>query len=103
MFGLSKRIALIVLAVWLVATGLFALIDLTFTGSGLVLNIVAFVAGVLILLQGDSWSAKIGMILLGVWLVLRGLVAVAGVSFQGSSLVLNLLAVGAGVLILLEE
>ena len=103
MLGVSKRIALIVLAVWLVATGLFGLIDLTFSGSGLVLNILAIVAGVLILLQGDSWSAKIGMILLGVWLVLRGLVAVAGVSFQGSSLVLNLLAVGAGVLILLEE
>lgn len=103
MFGLSKRIALILLAVWLVATGLFSLIDLTFTGSGLVLNILAIVAGVLILLQGDSWSAKIGMIFLGVWLVLTGLVAVAGVSFQGSSLVLNLLAIGAGVLILLEE
>jgi hypothetical protein len=103
MLGISKRIALIVLAVWLIATGLFALIDLSFAGSGLVLNILAIAAGVLILLQGDSWSAKIGMILLGVWLVLKGLVAVAGVSFQGVNLVLNLLAIGAGVLILLEE
>ncbi len=103
MLGLSKRVALIVLAVWLVATGLFALIDLTFTGSGLVLNILAIAAGVLILLQGDGWSARIGMILLAVWLVLNGLVPIAGISIQGINLVLNLLAIGAGVLILLEK
>ena len=103
MFGLSKRVALIVLAVWLIGTGVFALIDVALTGAGLVLNVLAIAGGALILLQGDDWSAKIGMILLGVWLALQGLVAVTGVTFQGIDLVLNLLALGAGVLILIEE
>lgn len=43
------------------------------------------------------------MILLAVWLVLKGLVPIAGISIQGINLVLNLLAVAAGVLILLDK
>jgi hypothetical protein len=103
MLGLSKRIALIVLSVWLIATGLFSLADIGFSGMGLVLNLLAIAAGILILLQGDSWPARIGMLLLGAWLVVKGLVALVGLSIQGIGLVLNVLAIAAGVLILMEE
>jgi hypothetical protein len=103
MLGLSKRVALIVLGIWLIATGLFAMAGIGFSGAGLVLNILAIVAGTLILLQGDDWSAKIGMILLGVWLLARGLIPLVGINVQGINLVLNVLAIAAGVLILLEE
>lgn len=103
MFGLNERIAMIVLSIWLIATGLLAVADVGFSGAGLVLNLLAIAAGALILLQGESWSAKIGMILLGVWLVARGLGALVGFSFQGIGLIMNLLAIAAGVLILLKR
>ncbi|MFO7741787.1 MAG: hypothetical protein R6X31_05665 [Anaerolineae bacterium] len=103
MFGLTKRIALIVLSVWLMLTGLFSLAGTGFTGAGLILNLLAIGAGVLILLQGDSWSARIGMILLGAWLVARGLLGVVDVGVQGIGMIMDLVAIAAGVLILVER
>ena len=103
MFGLTKRIALIVLSVWLILTGLFSLTGAGFTGAGLILSFLAIGAGVLILLQGDSWPARIGMILLGVWVVARGLLGVVDVSVQGIGTIMDLLAIAAGVLILVER
>lgn len=103
MFGLTKRIALIVLSVWLILSGLFSLTGAGFAEAGLVLNLLAIVAGALLLLQADSWSARIGMILLGVWLVVRGLLGVVDVGLQGIGLVMDLLAIAAGVLILTEK
>jgi hypothetical protein len=103
MFGVTKRIAMIVLSIWLILTGLLALTNIGFTGAGLILNLLAIAAGVLILLQGESWSARIGMILLGAWLVARGLLALVDVGIQGVGPITNLLAIAAGVLILLER
>lgn len=103
MLGLSKRIAWIVLSVWLIATGLFAVADIQFPAQDLILSILAIAAGVLILMQGDDWSAQFGMILLGVWLVATGLIPLADISIQGIGLILNVLAIAAGVLILVER
>jgi hypothetical protein len=103
MFGLTKRVAMIVLSIWLILTGLFSLTDIGFTGAGLILNLLAIGAGVLILVQGDSWPARIGMILLGIWLGARGLLGLVDVGIQGIGLIMNLLAVAAGVLILVER
>lgn len=103
MFGLTKRIALIVLSVWLILTGLFSLAGAGFSGAGLILNLLAIAAGVLILLQTDSWSARIGMILLGAWLVARGLLGVVDIGVQGIGMIMDLLAIAAGVLILVER
>ena len=103
MFGLTKRIAMIVLSIWLILTGLFAVANIGFSAAGLVLNLLAMAAGVLILLQGESWTGKIGMILLGIWLLAQALVSLVGFGFQGLSLVLSLLLIVAGAMILLEE
>jgi hypothetical protein len=103
MLGIGKRIAMIVLSLWLILTGLFAVADVGFPGSGLILNLLAIVAGVLILAQGQSWSAKVGMVLLGVWLVVQGLLAVMDVGLRSVGLVVNLLPIAAGALILLED
>jgi hypothetical protein len=94
---------MIVLSIWLIATGLLALGNFGFSGVGLVLNLLAIAAGGLILLQGETWSAKIGMLLLGVWLVARGLLALVGFSLQGIGPITNVLAIAAGVLILLDR
>ena len=103
MLGLTKRVALIVLSVWLIATGLFAVADIGFASAGLILNLLAIVAGVLILLQAEKWSAQIGMTLLGIWLAATGLMPLIAINIQAIGLVLNLLAIAAGVLILVER
>jgi hypothetical protein len=102
-FGLSKRIAMILLSIWLIATGLLSLGSIGFSGAGLMLNLLAIAAGGLILLQGESRSARIGMILLGIWLLARGLLPLVDFSFQGIGLLMNVLAIATGVLILLER
>jgi hypothetical protein len=43
------------------------------------------------------------MLLLGIWLILTGLVALLHLSFSGEDIVLGLLALAAGVLIILER
>ena len=101
MFGITKRVAMIVLSIWLIATGLLAVTGLTLPAASLILNLLAIGAGVLILMQGRSWSEEIGMVLLGVWVLATGLLSLVSISFQGLGLILNLLAVAAGALILL--
>ncbi len=46
-------------------------------------------------------TRNIGMLLLGIWLILSGLIALLGLTFQGLPLLMAILAIAAGVLILL--
>ena len=42
-----------------------------------------------------------GMLLLAIWLILTGLITLLGLSFQGLPLIMGILALAAGILILL--
>ncbi len=44
-----------------------------------------------------------GMLLLAIWLILYGLIALLGLSFSGLGVIMAILAIAAGVLILLER
>ena len=46
-------------------------------------------------------AASVGTTLLGVWLILNGLAGVIGLSFTGFGLLMGILALVAGILILL--
>lgn len=46
-------------------------------------------------------TQNLGMLLLAIWLILTGLIALLSFSFQGLGLIMALLAVAAGVLILI--
>ena len=48
-------------------------------------------------------ASNLGMLLLGIWLVLTGLFPLLNISFQGSGTLLNILAVAAGALILMNK
>ncbi len=48
-----------------------------------------------------SLRNRLGILLLGVWLVLEGLLPLLNVHFSGSGTVMSLLAIAAGVLLLL--
>ena len=44
---------------------------------------------------------NLGMLLLSIWLILSGLIALISLSFQGLPLIMGILAIAAGILILL--
>lgn len=46
---------------------------------------------------------ELGMILLAIWLILTGLIALLGLSFSGLGVIMAILAIAAGVLILLDR
>jgi len=46
-------------------------------------------------------TRNIGMLLLAIWLILTGLIALFGLSFQALGLIMGLLAIAAGIFILL--
>jgi hypothetical protein len=48
-------------------------------------------------------TKKLGVILLSVWLIVYGLAALIGLAFQGFPQVMGALAIGAGVLLLLDR
>jgi hypothetical protein len=47
--SVTKNIGMLLLAVWLIVTGLVPLLQLSFTGLGTVMAVLAIAAGVLIL------------------------------------------------------
>jgi hypothetical protein len=47
----TKNLGMVLLGVWLIATGLLPLVSITFVNMGLVLAVLAIAAGVLILLD----------------------------------------------------
>lgn len=102
---LSKNLGMILLAVWLIVTGLVSLIGFSFTGLGPILAILAIAAGAVLIfnLGGKGFSRNLGFLLLGIWLILEGLIPLLSLSFGGLSLLRALLAVAAGALILLRR
>ena len=46
-------------------------------------------------------TKNFGMLLLGIWLILSGLIPLLGLSFSGLGMLMAILAVAAGVLVLL--
>ena len=46
-------------------------------------------------------TKNLGMLLLGIWLVLTGLIALLGLSFAGLPVIMAILALAAGILILI--
>ncbi|MFO7539050.1 MAG: hypothetical protein R6X32_13480 [Chloroflexota bacterium] len=50
-----------------------------------------------------QFTKNLGMLLLAIWLILTGLIGLLGLSFEGLGIVMALLALLAGVLILLQR
>ncbi|MBN1439808.1 MAG: hypothetical protein JW929_10395 [Anaerolineales bacterium] len=47
----ARNLGMFLLAVWLIATGLISILNLSFTGMDIVMAVVAIAAGVLILIR----------------------------------------------------
>lgn len=101
--GRINNLGLFLLAIWLVADSLVRLLNISFTGSDVILSLLALAAGVVILLGARKLSHNLGLLVLSIWLILTGLLPLISLSFDGLSVVMALLALAAGVLLLLRR
>jgi hypothetical protein len=97
----KKKITVIVLGSFLILSGLAGLVG-GLGGLGVVIAILALAAGVLLLVFTPGISINIGWILAASYMILRGLVGIISLSFTGMNLIMNLLALTAGILLLIR-
>jgi hypothetical protein len=100
--NVNQNLGVILLSIWLIATGLLTFSGLDFAGEDLLLAGLAIIAGLLILIKPASLHRNVGVIILAIWLILIGLEQFVGVIFPAQDLILAVLAVAAGILILLS-
>lgn len=103
--NIANNAGLILLAIWLVASGLITVFDFKFLYSNLVMAIIAILSGILILfrIRDPRASINLGLLLLSVWLILTGLFGLLSVSFPAGTVVMAVLGLAAGVLLLLGQ
>ena len=99
-----KNLGIILLAIYLIASGVLPFVNLG-NGFGLIVSVLAIAAGILLLvdLNGRKVSSRMGMILLSIWLIAAGAVALLGIKFPGTEIILSILAIAAGILLLLRR
>lgn len=98
---MKKKLMLVVLGAFLILSGLAGLIA-GIGNLGIVIDILAVAAGVLILLYTPSVSSRIGWTIAAVYLIAKGLTSILGLSFSGMGIILAVLAIAAGVLMLIN-
>ncbi len=99
--GISYSVGWILAAVYLVLRGLNGIIDFTFTGLDVVLAVLALGGGILLLIRMPKIASNIGFFLFCVWLLLVGLVSL--VTIGDISIVIDLVAIAAGVLLIIGK
>ena len=99
---LRTRLGMFLLAIWLILTGLITLTNLNIPSGQLILDIIAIVTGILILMEIRAMPGRnLGRLLLAIYLILIGLLSLLSITFPASATVLAVLAVAAGVLLLI--
>lgn len=100
-----RKWAIPLLAIYLILAGLLPLLQVSFPFAELLLSALAIAAGVLLLLNRRELrlTGGLGGALLAVWLILVGALPLLKISFPSQEVVLGLLAIAAGVLLLLRR
>ncbi len=95
----------LLLALFLVFQGLFMLFNIQFSGSPIILGILAFVAALFLFmgLRGKKGTFHLGAIFMAIWLVMTGLMLAIDLKFNGMDVVMAILAIIAGVLLHLGQ
>ena len=96
---------MLLLSIWLIATGLLSLANVSFPSSGIILALLAIATGVVFVLdmRGKRLSGNLGIALLSIWLILGGLLPLLNISVPYSNVVLAVLAVVTGILLLIRR
>jgi hypothetical protein len=99
--GLSNNIGWILAAVYLILVGLSGLVNFSFSGMGVMMAVLAIIAGVVLLIDWPGFSHHTGFILFCIWLILVGLTGL--VSLADLSVVTAIIAIASGILMILKE
>jgi len=99
--GISNNIGWILAAIYLIVLGLTGLIDFSFSGMNILMAVLAIASGVVLLIGSPGFSHHVGFILFCVWLILVGLNRL--VSLGDFSIVTAIIAIGSGILLILDE
>ena len=100
-----KNLGIFLLSIWLIATGILPLLNISFSSSAAILALLAIAAGIIMLvdLRQSKLANNLGMLLLSLWLIAASLLPLFGISFPARDTVLALLAAIAGLLLLLKQ
>jgi hypothetical protein len=99
--GISNFVGWILAAAYLILLGLMEVIGFSFSGIGLVMAIVALVAGVLLLIKMPKIASNIGFFLFCVWLILVGISGLINLGQLGE--IISLVAIISGILMILDK
>ncbi len=96
----NDKLANLVLGIFLIAYGLIALVS-GFGSLAVVVDILAIAAGVLILIaHGKKITKQIGWLLAAIYLIALGLSNLIALSFSGFPVIMAVLAIAAGVMLI---
>ncbi len=100
-----QNLGWILLAIWLIASGLIPLLGIRIPSGDTLLGLLAIAAGVLLLLgqRKLKFKGNLGLLLLSIWLILSGLLSLIPFSFPALGVIMAVLAVAAGILLLLKR
>lgn len=96
-----KKWAVMLLCIYLIAVGTISILDLSFNGLDVLLPLLGIVAGVFLIIAGKVLFHPVGVILLAIWLILNGAIAVFKLSFDNLPLIMAALALVTSVLIII--
>lgn len=94
-----ERLLYVLLGIFLILTGLTAFVS-GLNILGIVISILALTVGILIFIAHPDISIFIGWILVSAYLILLGLSGIASLSFSGMGTIMAILAIAAGVVLL---
>jgi len=99
-----EKAGMLLLAIWLIVQAALSLLGVGSSVIGVILAVLAIIAGVLILIgfRGRKPSENIGRLLLALWLIIGSLLPLLGVGFSGMGAVLAIMAIVAGVLLIIS-
>ena len=98
-----ERLGMIFLAVWLILVGLMPLVGMRMPFASEITIVLAILAGVLLLvgMKGRKTAAKLGMVLLAIWLIVSAVIPLLGLMIPASGIILAILAIISGILLLI--
>ena len=99
-----KNLGLFIMALWLIVQGILSLTKLHFPYEKLLMPAVALTAGIVILLQVIKTKiGDIGLLLLSLWLILRSSLFLFHYTFPYSDMTLAILAIVAGIFLIIRK
>ncbi len=100
---LSENLGTLFLAIWLIITSIVSLTAIHISLLSNIIPLFALIAGLLLVVGSVKLTKSLGIILLSIWLILRGLAPFIYVNIPYFGFILDLLAIAAGILILLRR